>query len=89
MSWETEAGGVKKLTYYILPYEAEENDIEIVSINPDVAETKLLDLVGVTEKKVLTMSIIAKSIGTTSVFVMSADETISSNEFKVTVTEKK
>lgn len=38
-SWETEVGGVKKFTYYILPYEAEENDIKIVSTNPDVAET--------------------------------------------------
>lgn len=88
-SWETEVGGVKKFTYYILPYEAEGNDIKIVSTNPDVAETKLLDLVGVTGKKVLTMSIITKAIGTTSVFVKSSDEAISSNEFKVTVTEKK
>ncbi len=88
-SWETEVGGVKKITYYILPYGAEENDIKIVSTNPDVAETKLLDLVGVTGKKVLTMSIITKAIGNTSVFVKSADGSVSSNEFKVTVTEKK
>ncbi|MCX7715464.1 MAG: hypothetical protein N2171_07025 [Clostridia bacterium] len=35
------------------------------------------------------MSIIAKNIGSTSVFVKSADESVSSDEFKVIVAEKK
>lgn len=87
-SWETEVGGIKKISYFILPYEVEEDDIKIISTNPEVAETKFLDMVGVTGKKVLTMSIITKSIGDTSVYVKSSDDSISSKEFKVTVKEK-
>ncbi|MCX7715465.1 MAG: hypothetical protein N2171_07030 [Clostridia bacterium] len=33
-SWETEVGGVKKLTYYILPYEAEKMMLRLSPLTP-------------------------------------------------------
>ena len=87
-NYELVSGDHKQINFYIYPSKMSEEDIEVVSVDETVAKCLIQKMNLVKGKKVITVSIVPKNLGETTLYLQTKDESVKSDEIHVTVSEK-
>ena len=85
---QIEVGQLDSITFYVLPFKTEQDDLEIVNSNDEIAFCTFKSVHAVSGKKLAIINIKGKTAGETTLYLKEKNGTIQSCTIHITVIEK-
>lgn len=87
-NYELVLGEHKQINFYVYPSRMNEENIEVVNTDENIAKCLIQKMSLVKGKKVITVSIVPQNIGEITLYLQTKDKSVKSDEIHVNVSEK-